>query len=137
MPASPGEEARARALTPAVVEANLQDIDYAIFERLPEEGSKLGYHPLFKSAKRLTEELNAAVPPEARLTVGNVSARLRGLLIGGLTVSVSIALSGKVDGWQRTARATQLLEEKQQEEPNNSTGQGTDAPKEPTEKEEN
>lgn len=105
---------RTDRLSPEVVRANLTDLDYAIFEALPEVGQKLGYHPMFKSAKKLVEELNANVPSEARMGVGALGARLRSLSIGELVAPVSTQLNGRTSGWQRTAVASELLRKREE-----------------------
>src|ERR1700690_3774911 len=93
-------------LSSEAIEANLGDLDYAIFAALPDEEAKLGYHPLFKSAKHLLGELNAplaaGVPP---IKMGELNGRLRSLAVAGLAAPISKSLSGRVDGWQRTAKA--------------------------------
>ena len=98
-------------IKPEDVESRLADLDYAIFERLPEVGQKLGYHPMIKSVRKLRDELNEGLPPEARLSSGAVTVRLRMLRIGGLTEPVTTGFSDKPDGWQRTLRASELLAE--------------------------
>lgn len=97
---------RRAKLSPEKVEKFLTDFDFAIFRILPDEGSKLGFHPQIKSAKQITHELNLALPPEApRVQVSEVSARLRSLKMGGFVVDVVVNLSGRIGGWQRTPRA--------------------------------
>jgi hypothetical protein len=104
-------------LDPEVVEANLGPLDFAIFEALPDQGSMLGYHELFVSIRHLTHQLNAGqpdgVPPLATSTVGT---RVRVLRMGGLAHAV-LSLAGNVEGWQRTPRAKELLDQHRQPEP--------------------
>jgi hypothetical protein len=98
----------------AVVESNLTPLDFAIFAHLPDQGATLGYHELFLTIKALTAELNKTVPSDApKLKTSEVSSRVRVLRAGGLTHAV-LSLSGTVVGWQRTARARQLLEARNQ-----------------------
>ena len=98
-------------LTPEVVEANLGILDYAIFDHLPDEGTVLGYHPLYKSARQLLHELNEALPDGAPLLkMPELNTRLRSLHAGGLVLPVAAKnLTGKTDGWQRRRRAANLL----------------------------
>jgi hypothetical protein len=103
--------ARYRRLDPEVAEANLTDLDLAIFAKLPDEGTKLGFHPMMLSARQLLHELNAALPTNApRLQMGELSGRLRALAQTGFVVPVSKSLSGRIDGWQRTARAARMVQ---------------------------
>lgn len=94
---------------PEKIIAHLGPLDWEIISRLPSEGDTLGYHPMFKTVRKLTDELNEPLPPEAIMTSGSIGARVRTLSIAGLTKPVSISLTGKIDGWQRSARAIELL----------------------------
>jgi hypothetical protein len=107
MPAPKGQPIK--ALDPKVAESAFGPLDWAIFEHLPDEGSVLGYHELFKSAKQVLKELNADVPNGAsKLTMSELSTRLRVLRLSGHAVAVT-SLSGHVAGWQRSNRAIALL----------------------------
>jgi hypothetical protein len=103
----------ARRLTRAEAERNLIALDFAIFEVLPDEGTTLGYHPLYKSAKQVRHELNTALPEGApQLGPTDLHGRLRALNQVRLIVPVSArSLAGRVDGYQRSNRAKALLGE--------------------------
>jgi hypothetical protein len=94
---------------PHVIEANLAPIDFAIFAALPDEGSHLGYHPLYKTAKQVTADLNKDMPPDApKLRTSEVATRIRVMHLAKLVVPVR-ALAGSILGWQRPPRAKELL----------------------------
>ncbi len=102
-------------ITPEEIEASLADLDYAIFERLPEEGKMLGYHPMFVSTRYLADELNDALPEgtprEAFLTVGQLGSRMTLLVRAKFVVPVYLGLHRrKIDGWQRTEKAKEFLD---------------------------
>ena len=96
-------------LTAETVEANLGDLDFAIFGVLPDEGAKVGYHPLAKTAKLVAEELNVPIPREMHMSGGQMNQRLRNLRLGGFVVDIPLSLSGGTIGWQRTAKAVARL----------------------------
>jgi hypothetical protein len=99
-----------KPIDPKVAEAAFGPLDWAIFERLPDEGSVLGYHQLFKSAKQVLKELNADVEDGApKLSMPELSTRMRVLRLSGHLVAVT-NLAGGVAGWQRSRRAMVLLE---------------------------
>ena len=90
-------------------EERLQPFDFAIMEHLPEEGTVLGYHPLFKTARRLLTELNDGLPADVpKIRIGHLNGRLRVLRQIGIVTPV-LKLTGHIDGWQRTLHATDLL----------------------------
>jgi hypothetical protein len=99
-----------KPIDPKVAEAAFGPLDWAIFERLPDEGSVLGYHELYKTANKVLKELNADLEPGApKLTMSELSTRMRVLRLSGHLVAVT-KLAGNIAGWQRSKRAIALLE---------------------------
>lgn len=79
-------------------------LDFAIIERLPPEGSVLGYHVLASTVKRLADDLNKDVPEEGQVTSNNISGRLVSMKVEGLVVGVRILGRNNNTGWQRTRK---------------------------------
>ena len=107
---SPDSNGAHKALSrQADVESRLSDYHYAIFELLPVEGQKLGYHPMVVTVPYMRDKLNAALPAgQPKLTSGSLMAELRELCKFGLTLRVT-TLAGSTMGWQKTQRAAELL----------------------------
>ena len=93
---------------------DLIDLHRAVLVALPPEGSKLGYHPLALTVKRVRDELNEPLPSSVpKLTSGNVTAAVRRLHLLGLAVAVKMqnglawqaTPAGKefVNGWEMPA----------------------------------
>jgi hypothetical protein len=94
------------------VEENLTALDYAIFKLLPDEGSTLGFHPLKVSVQSLAKQLTVMQPPEAPAIQAHPLARRLTTLQGAKLIVPVRNLSGRPEGWQRTNRAAELLNEK-------------------------
>ncbi len=86
---------------------DLIDLHRAVLVALPLEGSTLGYHPLAKSMKRVTEELNAPLPVGVpRLRSGEVAAAARRLRV--LKLANPIRIGGGLC-WQATQAGKDLV----------------------------
>lgn len=97
-------------MTGSPKEYQLNDIHYAVLSALPDEGSKLGYHPLVKTSRRLMDELNAPLPPNVpKVTSGEVNAALRQLRQFDLTVIVRSGV--RLIGWQATPKGRATVSE--------------------------
>lgn len=99
------------SMTNQEVEEALTDLDFAIMERLPLEGSKLGYHTLAKQVRRLKAELNEGMPEEAHVTSGQLNGRLRSLQAMGLVMARTVQPQSAGAGWQITLRGKFMLGE--------------------------
>lgn len=97
------------AMTEAEVEASLTDLDLAIMERLPLEGSRLGYHTLAKQVRRLKTELNEGMPENVLVTSAQLNGRLRSLQAMGLVARCIVQPANSGSGWQITLRGKFVL----------------------------
>lgn len=84
----------------------LLPLDYALLEILPDEGQMMGYSPIALSIGSLKER------PEFEQYSGNqLGGRLKSMSFQGLTVSQVILPIQRGLGWQRTAKARELLKQ--------------------------
>lgn len=80
---------------------SLLDFHRALLVQMPLVGSKLGYHPLAKSARQLREELNKPLPAYIpKSSAGEINGGLRALKFLGLAAEIRLT-SGQL-GWQAT-----------------------------------
>lgn len=83
----------------------VQPLDRAILDKLPDEGSMLGYHVLGKTTRALAKELSV---PGVPVTSAEVATRLRVCKLNGLVVDQH---GGGDRVWQRTFLARRVLQE--------------------------
>ena len=84
------------------------DLHRAVLYILPNEGEKLGYHPIVRSVKLVRDELNKPLPSNIPpLTSPDVSTAVRQLNLAGLAKPVKSG--GNVLGWQRTRAGAMLV----------------------------
>ena len=81
---------------------NLTNLDYAILEALPREGSRMGHHTFAKQVISIVEELGG-------VRSAQVNGRLRSLKHNGLVVNVTVQPVADGAGWQITTEGEQLL----------------------------
>lgn len=94
--------------TPDDVSGRLQEIHYAIFRHLPEEGRQLGLTPMVATVVHIRSRINETLPTGERVTSAVLQAELRGLKLFGYAHRVT-TLAGATKGWQRTKLATEAL----------------------------
>jgi hypothetical protein len=85
-------------------------LDFGIIERLPNEGTTLGFHTIAMPARALTEELNADVPREAWVKTSQVTGRLVSMKSAGYVVQVVMIGQNERWGWQRTTQGVRHYE---------------------------
>ena len=85
--------------------------DAAILERLPIEGSVIGYQVLAATVARLRETLNRDVPAEGQLTSDQLQSRLRSMHVAGYVVNIPVMGAKSRMGWQRTRKGELLYAE--------------------------
>lgn len=93
--------------------SEINDLEAAILERLPVEGSKAGYHDLAATVAHLKKELKDALPHDQKQyapTSDQISASLRSMAIRSRGLARSVRLSAaKLTGWQITPKGQQAL----------------------------
>lgn len=79
-------------------------LDFEILRRLPNLGSKVGYHTLGTTVKALARELK-----EGGATSAQLGGRLKSMQSAGLVVPVTVLPVGDGKGWQITPKGKSLL----------------------------
>ena len=92
-----------RKLTAAQIMRELiVPLDYAILDKLPDEGSVVGYHPLGRTVRVLAPEFEGVDSEQ-------LSGRLKSMELMGLTKGIKVTPVGQGRGWQVTPLGKKLL----------------------------
>lgn len=80
----------------------IEDYDAAIINELPEEGAKLGYHPLAKQVAGIAKDLTRK--SGTRITGPSVAGRMGVLRHHGFVTGVAVQPVSRGLGYQRTKK---------------------------------
>lgn len=112
-PRTSGTGYSSSSLSREQAEAYLLDLHYEMIRLLPDKGQKMGFRPLARPVRDLTEQLNKRLPNGApTLSTTDVSSEMRSLHKLGLVAPVYHP-SGRTLGWQRESRAAELLNKRE------------------------
>lgn len=85
-------------------------LDFAILERLPDEGAMLGWHVIAMPVVALVKELNKGVEKEGQVTGPQVTGRIVSMDHAGYVKVTSMLGNRTQKGWQRTAAGVKHYE---------------------------